>query len=279
MKKKNITVTNTLLISISLLLSAVVYNLFLLPLGLVAGGTGGIATITHYVFGFDPAIMIFLISFACVILSYLYIGKERTNGTLLACIIYPILVKITSPISTIISIDKTDMFLVIIFASVLNGISNGLMYKSGYSSGGLPIISQILFEKFKISIAQSSLLINLIIIIIGGKFFGTTNVLYAIVFLYINNIVLDRVLLGISNNKAFYIITTKEVEVKDFIMSYLNHTATIFDVKGGFNQNKKKVILTVIPSREYYKATEGIKEIDKDAFFMVTDAYEVQGAK
>ena len=279
MKKKNITVTNTLLISISLLLSAVVYNLFLLPLGLVAGGTGGIATITHYVFGFDPAIMIFLISFACVILSYLYIGKERTNGTLLACIIYPILVKITSPISTIISIDKTDLLVIILFASVLNGISNGLMYKSGYSSGGLPIISQILFEKFKISIAQSSLLINLIIIIIGGKFFGTTNVLYAIVFLYINNIVLDRVLLGISNNKAFYIITTKEVEVKDFIMSYLNHTATIFDVKGGFNQNKKKVILTVIPSREYYKATEGIKEIDKDAFFMVTDAYEVQGAK
>ena len=279
MKKKNIPITNILLISISLLLSAIVYNLFLLPLGLVAGGTGGIATITHYVFGFDPAIMIFLISFACVILSYLYIGKERTNGTLLACIIYPILVKITSPISTIISIDKTDLLVIIIFASVLNGISNGIMYKSGYSSGGLPIISQILFEKFKISIAQSSLLINLIIIIIGGKFFGTTNALYAIVFLYINNIVLDRVLLGISNNKAFYIITTKEVEVKDFIMSYLNHTATIFDVKGGFNQDKKKVILTVIPSREYYKATVGIKEIDKDAFFMVTDAYEVQGAK
>ena len=223
--------------------------------------------------------MIFLISAACVILSFLYIGKERTMGTILACIIYPILVKLTSPLSTMITIEKTDMLLVIIFASVLNGISNGLMYKSGYSSGGLPIISQIFFEKFKIPISKSSLLINVMIILIGAKFFGTTNALYAIIFLYINNLVLDRVLLGISNNKAFYIITTKELEVKDFIIKDLNHTATIFDVKGGYQLDHKKVILTVIPSREYYKTTEGIKLIDKEAFFMVTDAYEVKGAK
>ncbi len=279
MEKKRIDLSRTIYISISLLLSAIVYNLFLLPLSLVTGGTGGIATITHYVFNFDPAIMIFTISAGCVILSYLYIGKERTNGTILACIIYPILVKITSPIANIISIDQTEFLLVILFAAVLNGISNGLMYKSGYSSGGLPILSQILFEKFKIPIAKSSLVINIIIILVGANFFGTTKALYAIVFLYINNIVLDRVLLGISNNKAFYIITDKDEEVKEFIIKYLNHTATIFDVKGGFLQDKKKVILTVIPSREYYKTTEGIKEIDKDAFFMVTDAYEVQGAK
>ncbi|MBR2828805.1 MAG: YitT family protein, partial [Bacilli bacterium] len=267
MKKKKVHLLQTIYISISLLMSAVVYNIFLLPLSLVTGGTGGVATITHYVFGFDPAIMIFLISAACVVLSFLYIGKERTMGTILACLIYPILVKLTSPLNSIIAIEKTDMFLVIIFASVLNGISNGLMYKSGYSSGGLPILSQILFEKFKIPISKSSLLINVIIILIGAKFFGTTNALYAIIFLYINNLVLDRVLLGISNNKAFYIITTKEVEVKDFIIKNLNHTATIFDVKGGYEENNKKVILTVIPSREYYKTTEGIKLIDKDAFF------------
>ena len=279
MKNKKIKITRTIYISISLLLSAVVYNLFLLPMSLVTGGTGGIATITHYVFDFDPAIMIFLISAGCVILSFLYLGVERTTGTILACIIYPILVKITSPISTSFTFDKIDFFVIILFAAVLNGISNGLMYKSGYSSGGLPIISQILFEKFKIPIAKSSLVINIIIILLGANFFGTTKALYAIIFLYINNLVLDRVLLGISNNKAFYIITTEELLVKKFIIDELNHTATIFDVKGGFLLDKKKVILTVIPSREYYKVTEGIKEIDKDAFFMVTDAYEVQGAK
>ena len=62
-------------------------------------------------------------------------------------------------------------------------------------------------------------------------------------------------------------------------MENLNHAVTTFDVKGGFLQDKKKVILTIIPSREYYRVTEGIKHIDKDVFFVVTDSYEVKGAK
>ena len=43
--------------------------------------------------------------------------------------------------------------------------------------------------------------------------------------------------------------------------------------------DKRKVMLTVIPSREYYRLTEGIKHIDKNAFFVVTDSYQVEGAK
>ena len=153
------------------------------------------------------------------------------------------------------------------------------MYKSGYSNGGLPIISQILYEKYQISIAKTSMIMNIIIVCIGGLFFGTTNVLYAIIYLYINNIVMDRVLLGISTNKAFYIMTKKEEEIKDYIINSLHHTVTTFNVKGGFLEDKRKVILTVIPSSEYYKLTEGIKEIDPEAFYVATDSYQVEGAK
>lgn len=266
-------------ISASLLLSAFVYNLFLLPLSLVTGGTSGLATLTYYLYNFNPALMIFIISAACCIISYLILGKERTMGTLLACIIYPLLVEVTSHINEWIHIDSSDILLVILFSAVLSGISNGLMYKSGYSSGGLPIISQVLYEKKKISMATSSLIINIGIVLIGAYFFGITKALYAIIYLYINSIVMDKVLLGISNNKAFYIITTKEEEIKDYIIKNLQHTVTTFTVKGGFLDNKRKAILTVVPTREYYRLTEGIKILDKDAFFVAMDAYEVKGAK
>ena len=116
-------------------------------------------------------------------------------------------------------------------------------------------------------------------ILTSSFFFGTTNAMYAIILLYINNIVLDKVLLGISKNKAFYIITSEEAEIKNYIIKHLNHSVTIFDVKGGFLEKKRKVLLVVIPSKEYYKLTEGIKLLDKEAFFVVTDAYEVSGAK
>ena len=62
-------------------------------------------------------------------------------------------------------------------------------------------------------------------------------------------------------------------------MKDLGHNVTIFDVKGAFLEKKQKVIFSVIPSREYYRVTEGIKQIDESAFFVVTDSYEVVGGK
>lgn len=268
-----------LLMGTSLLVTAILYNVFLLPLSLVTGGTNGVATITHYLYGINPAIMLLLLSIACAILSFMYLGPKRTAGTLVASVVYPLLVQLTSPLTSLISQSNTDMLLMVLFAGVLSGIANGLMYKTGYSNGGFPVISQILFEEKQIPVGKSSLVINITIVIVGAYFFGITNALYAIIFLYINSIVLDKVLLGISNNKAFYIITEEEKKVKEYIIKTLNHNVTTFEVKGGFLDKNRKVILTVIPSREYYRVTEGIKEIDKDAFFVVTDSYTVEGAK
>ena len=268
-----------LLMGASLLVTAILYNVFLLPLSLVTGGTNGVATITHYLYGINPAIMLLLLSIACAILSFMYLGPKRTAGTLVASVVYPLLVQLTSPLTAVISQSNTDMLLMVLFAGVLSGIANGLMYKTGYSNGGFPVISQILFEERQIPVGKSSLAINIAIVIVGAYFFGITNALYAIIFLYINSIVLDKVLLGISNNKAFYIITEEEKKVKEYIIKTLNHNVTTFEVKGGFLDKNRKVILTVIPSREYYRVTEGIKEIDKDAFFVVTDSYTVEGAK
>lgn len=268
-----------LLMTLSLILSALVYNIFLLQLNLVTGGTQGIATITHYVYDIDPALMIFILSAACTIFSLMYVGIERTAGTLIASIVYPLLVKLTSPIADILPLETTDVLLMVLFSGVISGIANGLMYKTGYSNGGFPVVSQVLYERKKIPVAKSSLIINMSIVLVGAIFFGTTTAMYAIIFLFINNIVLDKVLLGISNNKAFYIITKEEELIKDYIIKTLNHSVTSFEVKGAFLEKTRKVILTVIPSREYYRVAEGIKLIDQEAFFVVTDSYQVAGAK
>lgn len=267
------------LMGMSLLLSAVLYNVFLLPLNLVTGGTNGIATITKYVYDINPALMILLLSVACAIFSFMYLGIKRTIGTLIASLVYPLLVHLTSPLNNLMGRESVDVLLMVLFAGVISGIANGLMYKTGYSNGGFPVVSQVLFEKKQISVAKSSLVINVSIVLVGALFFGTTNTLYAIIFLYINNIVLDKVLLGINNNKAFYIITKEETKIKEYIIKTLGHNVTTFEVKGGYLDKDRKVIFSVIPSREYYKVTEGIKEIDETAFFVVTDSYTVEGAK
>jgi len=264
---------------VALLVGSFVYNLLILPTNLVAGGIGGIATLTNHIYGIDTSLIIFLVSLSCLIVSYMYLGKEKTVGAILATFVYPLFVKLTSLITTNISLDYSDKFLIIIFAGVLGGLANGFIYKTGFSNGGLPIISQILYKYKKIPIAKSSFIINGIIILIGGYFLGWTMVMYAIILLFINNIMIDKVLLGISRNKAFYIITTKEQEIKNYILETLKHSVTIFDVKGAFLEKKRRVLLSVIPTREYYRLTEGIKLIDPKVFFVVEDAYEVQGGK
>ena len=264
---------------ISLLVLSLVYNLLLLPTDLVAGGVNGIAIITNYVYGIDSSIMILLISSACLLFSFLYLGTERTLGSLLATFIYPLFVKLTAIITQGITINYDDKFLIIIFAGVIGGLANGCIYKTGFSNGGLPIISQILYKYHKIPIAKSSMVINSMIIIIGSFFFGWSMMMYAIILVFINNMMIDKVLLGISSNKAFYIVTTKEKEIREYILNNLKHTVTIFNVEGAFLEKRRKVLLSVIPKRDYYKLTEGIKLIDPDAFFVVEDAYEVKGGK
>ena len=277
--KENKKLWRILLMALSLLLSATLYNIFLLPLNLVTGGTQGIAIITKHLYKIDPALMIFILSGLCAIFSFIFVGIERTAGTIVTSILYPLLVKITSPLATFIAIDSSDMLLLVIFAGAISGLANGLMYKTGFSNGGFPVVSQVLYEKKQISIAKSSLFINISIVLAGTYFFGTTKAMFAIIFLYINNIVLDKVLLGISNNKAFYIMTSEEDKIKNYIIKSLDHSVTIFEVKGGFFEKKKNVLLTVVPSQEYFKLARGIKKIDKDAFFTVTDSYQVEGAR
>ena len=86
------------LILISLLLSALLYNLFLLPLKLVTGGTNGLATITHYLYNINPSHMVLLVSLSLIIIGYMYLGKEKTTGTLIACFLYPVFLELTSNI-------------------------------------------------------------------------------------------------------------------------------------------------------------------------------------
>ncbi len=276
-KKKGI-IRRIITLVIALFTLSLVYNLFLLPSGLVTGGINGIAIITNYVYEIDSSIMIFLISATCLLFSFMYLGKERTAGSIIATLLYPLFVKITSLITQNISLNYEDTFLMIIFAGVIGGLSNGFIYKTGFSNGGLPIISQILYKYFKIPITKSSMVINSIIIIIGSFFFGWSMLMYAIILLFINNLMIDKVLLGISKNKAFYIVTNKEQEIREYIVNKLHHTTTVFNVKGAFFE-RRKVLLVVIPTRDYYRVTEGLKLIDPDIFFVVEDAYEVKGGK
>src|SRR5574344_1983559 len=97
-KKKKL-VSRYIMMIIALLISALVFNIFIVPTNIVAGGVNGISIITKYIYGWDPSIVMFVVSFILLIFSLMYLGVERTSGTVVATFLYPIFVELTSHIT------------------------------------------------------------------------------------------------------------------------------------------------------------------------------------
>ena len=189
---------------ICLFFSSIVFNLFLYPIKLVTGGMNGIAIIVNYLIKVSPSIVIFIGSSICLLLSTILLSKEQTIASLLATFIYPFFVSITSPVTKIIAVDTSDLLLSCLIIGISLGISNGFMYKVGFSNGGINIISQIFYKYFKIPLSNTTLIINMIIVVLGGVYFTFTKVLYASFILIISKIVMDRIL---RKDKCLCIIT------------------------------------------------------------------------
>ena len=141
------------------------------------------------------------------------------------------------------------------------------------------IINQMIHKYFKLSMGKCILITDGLVVGVGLFSFGLAKSMYAIVVLYIMSILADKVIFGISSSKAFYIVTSHVDEVRKFVLVNLGHGITMFDAVGGFSKENEKVLFCVVPTNEYFKLKEGIYQIDKEAFFVATDAYEVFGGE
>ena len=252
------------------------FNLFILPSKLVYG-VSGLAVILNYTNNLDPSLVILVSSVFLLILSYFFLGKEKTKNSILGSLVYPVMVKLTSNIGSVIDISQAEPLVIILFGAVITGFGLGLIFKAGYTTGGTDILNQIVAKYFKISMGNSMFLTDGLLIFSSAFILGWTRFMYSIITLYIISIMTDKVILGISQSKVFYIITEHETAVKKFIMSELNHGVTVLDARGGFTGNNQKVIMCIIPTREYYIFKEAILEIDPEAFLVASDAYETLG--
>ena len=275
LKKHNVMRFLTFLLGCFIIASA--YNIFLTTTKIVPGGVGGIAIILNKIIEVDNAIIILIADIILLTLSFFILGKEPTRNSILGSLLFPLAVYLTENINIWFEIDTSQMLLCAVFGGVCYGFGAGLVFKSGFTTGGTDILNQIISKYFKTTIGKSMLMSDGLIVCISAFIFGPIHLMYSIIVLYIISLLSDKVILGISDNKAFYIITDEEEKVKDYILKYLSHGVTIIKAKGGYLGEKENVLMCVLPTKDYYKLTEGIKEIDKDAFFLVTDAYEVFG--
>lgn len=263
---------------LGLFLLALSFNVFVLPNDIVYG-VSGLGVIFYRMFGIDPSFTIMISSVLLLILSFFLLGVKGTKNSIIGSLLYPVFVKATLPLASYIDLGSTEAIVTVLCGSVISGFGLGLVFKSGFTTGGTDILNQIVSKYFHVSIGTSMLFTDGVIILFSLFVFGFQKFIYSIINMYIIGIMTDKVILGISESKCFYIITEHETDVKKFILNNLGHGVTVLDARGGYTGNFQKVIMCIIPTREYFFVKEGIRTIDPNAFFLVTDAYEVFGEK
>ena len=259
------------------LIYALSFSLFFSPHNIVTGGPTGLSIIINDLFHIDTSIFVFVVSVIILIIGYFALGKYNTLKTILGVIILPIFMKFTSIFPQYIDLSESSMFLVVFFGGILMGLGNGIIIRSGFSVGGFQTIYQIMYKYFGFSIGKSTLIINGTLVIASGLFYGFSNALYAIIGLYLCSIITDKIMLETSVSKTFFIITKKDKEINEYITDVLGHGATIMKAKGGYKNDNKKIVICSMPTRKYYMAKQVIENIDKNAFILITDTYEIYG--
>lgn len=260
---------------IGVLIYALAYNIFFFNNNIVYGGVSGISIITKKII--DPSVMIMILNVFMLLLSLIFLGKKQTLNSFIGSILFPIFVKLTANVGSNINIDNSNLLLIAVVGGVCVGFAAGTVFKSGFTTGGTDILNQIVSKYFKVSIGTAVLMSDGIIAFLGGFFFGWTKVLYAFIILYIINIMVDKVVLGISGNKAVYITTDNDDEICDFLMNEMKLGITLIETRGGYTNKKDQLIMCVVPNNEYFKVREGVEYLDSKSTILVTDAYQALG--
>ena len=260
-------------------LYALCFNMFLIPNDLVVSGFSGVAIVAQRLFGWSASAFIYITNGILLIVSLIFLGWKMTKRNIVGSVMYPVMITASEPIAKFLNsyIMGDDFYLILLFAIIMYGVSSGLIYRTGFSTGGSDIIMQILNKYLKISESKSMIVANSLIILASMLVFGFTKGVYSFIILICSTYFIDKLMFGLSDSKVFYIYTKKVRKIKKIILNDFQTGFTSIPSRGGYSKRRGFMIMCVVPNRDYYFFKQKILEIDPQAFIIINSCYEVNG--
>lgn len=255
---------------------ALAVTMFILPNGLITGGTTGLALIFYHQFGIPITLLVAVLNFAMFILGATMLGRAFALSTIVSSFYYPLIFGLFQKI-TFLQDMTSDHLLSAIYAGIMIGISIGMVIKAGASTGGMDIPPLILNKKFGLSVSVLMYGIDFVILLSQILFANKEQVLYGILLVFIYTVVLDKVLLLGQSRTQVQIISEKYLEINQMISKRLDRGATLIHAETGYLRNKSLVVLTIVSNRELPKLNELVLSIDPKAFMIINRVNEVKG--
>ena len=260
---------------------AVGYVVFVSPLKLAPGGVYGIAIILHHVFNFPIGLSGLCLDLPLLLIGTLWLGPKFGAKTVASVLALPAFISVLEyfygyePLVA----DPAAMVILVLFGSVLIGLGLGIIFKTRATSGGTDIIAMIIAKYVKhVSVGKLVIIVDSTVVLLSLVAFKDWTIpLYSWLVIYIEGIIIDKVVSGGQSGKAVMIISEKPEEIKDCILQKLQRGGTFIKGEGMYNHSDKKIIYTSVSRKQLPQLIHYVHETDPAAFLSVLEASEVLG--
>lgn len=267
-----------LLMTVGVVFLTVGVYFFKIPNGFVTGGVSGIGTVLGKALPIlSSATWIAVINILLLLIGFIFVGKEtgiRTAYCSLAFSFFSMILEKVVPVSA----PLTDQpFLELVYAIILTAAGSAIMFSQSASSGGTDIVALILKKYTRLNVGQALLYSDFLICLSSFITFGVEIGLFSLIGLFAKAFLVDGIIDNINSCKYFVVITEKPEEVSEYVISELNHSVTTHKVVGGFSGTDKTMIHTVCHRVDAIRLRKKVKEIDPNAFTVITTTSEIVG--
>ena len=243
-------------------------------------GFGGITGLAQVI---NAAVPVLSIGVLVIILNIplFFLGWRLLGGHLLLSSLYAMFISsvFVDLMAAFVTFKPMDPMLAAIFGGILVGLSLGLIFLQGATTGGTDLAARLL--KLRLSwLPMGKLLmgVDLVVIAAAAVAFGNlSSALYGVVSLYISTVVMDMVLYGMDSAKVAYIISQRPEDISKGIFREMDRGVTILHGEGAYSGEEKRVLMCAFKQRQIVPLKHLVKEIDPTAFIIVCDAHEVLG--
>lgn len=268
LKKHLFVLLGTFIIALSL-------DLFLVPADIAPGGLSGVAIILHHLANIPVGISILVLNIPIFLWSLRYFSKGFVVSSLFGMTALSVLTDSLAWLKPV----TGDILLSAVYGGALMGLGLGMVFTAGSTTGGTDIAAQILKKHFpSISVGRFVLIIDAFIVILAGITFGKWEViLYSTAALYICTYIIDLMIEGIDFAKVAYVISDNPRAISEEISKNLVRGTTALHASSHFTGAEKTVLMCVVKKYQISKLKQIIREIDPNAFVILSDTREVLG--
>lgn len=266
-----------ILITIGVIFVAIAVEYFFAPNKLAAGGMVGIAIVLNSIFPrLGVGSVTLFLNILLLLVSLIVLGKEFGKKTTFASIGLSVLMWIIEKFLNPFAITN-DLVIATIFGTLLSGVGMAIIFNYNSSTGGSDILAKIMNKFLHINIGTALLIVDIIITISAIIVFGVNIGFYSMLSVIILGITIDKLIDGLNSCKEVLIMSSKENEIRNYIIKELSRGCTFLNGVGGFTGKDVRVIYAILERKEYIKLKGFIIEIDPSAFISVRESHEVLG--